>query len=102
MRDRRLQSAKAIVERQQRMPSEGDDHGLVLDGEDSFGPVVAGYAMSSGTSQIPTKFNSPITTQNCFISPPISDGTFLVSSSRRGGSVRANSWAACGRASFRT
>jgi hypothetical protein len=34
MRDRRLQSAKAIVERQQRMPSEGDDHGLVLDGED--------------------------------------------------------------------
>jgi hypothetical protein len=33
MRDRRLQS-EAIVERQQRMPSEGDDHGLVLDGED--------------------------------------------------------------------
>ena len=30
MRDRRLQSVQAIVERQQCMPSEGDDHGLFL------------------------------------------------------------------------
>ena len=32
MRDGRLQSVKAIIERQQRMPSKGDDHGLLLDG----------------------------------------------------------------------
>jgi hypothetical protein len=31
MRNGRLQSVEAIVERQQRMPSEGDDHGLFLD-----------------------------------------------------------------------
>jgi hypothetical protein len=34
MRDGRLQGVKAIVERQQRMPAEGDDHGLLLDGQD--------------------------------------------------------------------
>ena len=34
MRDGRLQSVKAIIERQQRMPSKGDDHGLLLDGQD--------------------------------------------------------------------
>ena len=28
MRDRRLQSAKTVVERQQRMAAEGDDHAL--------------------------------------------------------------------------
>ena len=33
VRNGRLQSLKAIVERQQRMPSEGDDHGLFLDGQ---------------------------------------------------------------------
>src|SRR6478735_5572996 len=31
MRDRRLQSIEAIVERQQSMPAEGDDHRLLLD-----------------------------------------------------------------------
>ena len=31
MRDGGLQGAKAVVERQQRMPSEGDDDGLFLD-----------------------------------------------------------------------
>jgi hypothetical protein len=34
VRDGRLQSVKAIIERQQRMPSKGDDHGLLLDGQD--------------------------------------------------------------------
>jgi hypothetical protein len=28
---RRWKSGEAVVERQQRMPAEGDDHGLVLD-----------------------------------------------------------------------
>ena len=31
MRDRRLQGVEAIVERQQRMPAEGDDDRLLLD-----------------------------------------------------------------------
>ena len=30
MRDRRLQGIKAVVERQQSMPSEGDDDGLFI------------------------------------------------------------------------
>src|SRR5271163_2922496 len=34
MRNGGLQGIKAIVERQQRMPAEGDDHGLFLDGQD--------------------------------------------------------------------
>ena len=34
MRDGRLQRVEAVVERQQRMPSEGDDDGLLLDGQD--------------------------------------------------------------------
>src|ERR1700729_3226148 len=34
MRDGRLQSIKAVVERQQSMPPEGDDYGLFLDGQD--------------------------------------------------------------------
>ena len=33
-RDRRLERVEAIVERQQGMPSEGDDHGLFLPGQD--------------------------------------------------------------------
>lgn len=32
-RDRRLSSVEAIVERQQGMPSEGDDHRLFLNGQ---------------------------------------------------------------------
>ena len=42
-RDGRLQGVEAVVERQQGMPSESDDNGLFLDGQDrrsgSFGPV---------------------------------------------------------------
>src|ERR1700722_622989 len=34
MRDGRLQSIKAVVERQQSMPPEGDDDGLFLDRQD--------------------------------------------------------------------
>ena len=34
LRDRRLERVEAIVERQQSMPSEGDDHGLFLPGQD--------------------------------------------------------------------
>ena len=34
MRDGRLQSIKAVVERQQSMPPEGDDYGLFLDRQD--------------------------------------------------------------------
>jgi hypothetical protein len=33
-RNGELQGIKAVVERQQRMPSEGDDHGLLLNGQD--------------------------------------------------------------------
>ena len=44
MRDGRLQSVQAVVERQQRMPAEGDDDGLFLDADRtveqrSLGPV---------------------------------------------------------------
>jgi hypothetical protein len=34
MRNRRLQCVEAIVERQQGVPSEGDDHGFFLNGQD--------------------------------------------------------------------
>jgi transposase-like protein len=34
MRDRRPQSAEAVVERQQGVPSEGDEHRLFLDRQD--------------------------------------------------------------------
>ena len=34
MRDGRLQRIEAIVERQQRMPPEGDDDRLLIDGKD--------------------------------------------------------------------
>src|SRR5271169_6827339 len=34
VRDRRLERVKAVVERQQGMPSEGDNHGLLLRGQD--------------------------------------------------------------------
>jgi hypothetical protein len=33
-RNRRLERVEAVVERQQRMPSEGDDHRLFLDSRD--------------------------------------------------------------------
>jgi hypothetical protein len=34
MRNGRLQSVETIVERQQSMPSKGDDHGLLFNGQD--------------------------------------------------------------------
>ena len=47
MRDGRLQSVKAIIERQQRMPSKGDDHCLLLDGQDGRSGLLRSWRRSA-------------------------------------------------------
>src|ERR1700734_3788986 len=54
MRDRRLQGVEAIVERQQSMPSEGDNDGLFLDGQDRrFGLLRSRRQVGNGGPGLP-------------------------------------------------
>jgi hypothetical protein len=54
MRDGRLQRIEAIVERQQRMPPERDDDGLLLDGKDGrLGFFGACWAIGDGLALLP-------------------------------------------------
>ena len=49
MRDRRLQGIEAVVERQERVPAESDDHRLLLDREHSrLGFLRAGSLVGDG------------------------------------------------------
>ena len=49
MRDRRLQRIEAVVERQQRMPPEGDDDGLLLDRQNGGLRLLSGPVGRSAT-----------------------------------------------------
>ena len=56
MRDSRLQRIEAIVERQQRMPPEGDDDRLVLDGKDGrLGFLGACREIGDGLALLPLR-----------------------------------------------
>jgi hypothetical protein len=89
MRDRRLQGIEAIVERQQRVPPEGDDDCLILDRKDrgfgSLGP--AGRSATeprfenSGTMILGQKIAGLVTVKGVRVS--LEDGTW--------GLVRASS-----------
>ena len=54
MRDRRLKRIEAIIERQQRVPPEGDDDRLFFHGKDSrLGFLGAGRKIGGGLALLP-------------------------------------------------